>query len=224
MPTPREGYRLASGEVVPGTTTILGRFDDKGALMYWAFNKGLTAGLAGEKFARLYDKKEEADIGTHVHDMILEDLHGRELPAFPLVFTDAMKEAATNAFENYKREIGMLNAFIMPIETPLVSEQYKYGGTLDGVMQYGEVLDGLDWKSSKSIYTGYLIQGAAYRQLWNENHPNTPMDGFRVYRFAKEDGGFGQARFSPKDLDLAFKQFLLFREAFELDKQLKRKV
>ena len=36
MPTPRQGYYNAKGQRVPGTTTIIGRFKDSGALIHWA--------------------------------------------------------------------------------------------------------------------------------------------------------------------------------------------
>lgn len=224
MPTPKAGYALVSGEPVPGTTTILGRFDDKSALMFWAFEKGKTVGLAGEHNARLYDKKEEADIGSHVHAMVLEDLHGRPLPAFPQEFTDEMVVMAQAAFHNYKRELRRSKAFFMPVETQLVSEKYRYGGTPDAVVQFEDVVDGADWKTSKSVFLSHLLQGSAYRQLWNENHPTTPMVGFRIYRFAKESGAFAEHYYGPETLDLAFKQFVLFREAWDYDKRLKKLV
>ena len=39
MATPKKGYRYQN-EVIPGTTTIISRFKDSGALMYWAHQQG----------------------------------------------------------------------------------------------------------------------------------------------------------------------------------------
>ena len=36
MPSPKSGYYNAKGERVPGTTTIISRFKDSGALIHWA--------------------------------------------------------------------------------------------------------------------------------------------------------------------------------------------
>jgi hypothetical protein len=36
MPTPKQGYYNAKGQRVPGTTTVIGRFKDSGALIHWA--------------------------------------------------------------------------------------------------------------------------------------------------------------------------------------------
>ena len=40
MARPKGGYRLKSGESVPGVTTIIGRFKDSGGLLWWAFEQG----------------------------------------------------------------------------------------------------------------------------------------------------------------------------------------
>jgi hypothetical protein len=40
MATPRQGYRIASGEKVPSVTTILGRYKESGALTAWAYKQG----------------------------------------------------------------------------------------------------------------------------------------------------------------------------------------
>ena len=40
MPTPRNGYYLKDGTRVPGTTTVIGRFKESGALLRWAFQQG----------------------------------------------------------------------------------------------------------------------------------------------------------------------------------------
>ena len=239
MPTPREGYKLADGTAVPGTTTIISRFKDSGPLLFWAFKRGK------EGAHRLYDNIA-TDVGTLVHAMVEADLHGHELPTIPSEFANqmvridppaypfdvpkdqqvmlSMKDAVKNAFDNYQREIKRSKAFFMPLEVQLVSEKYKYGGTPDAIVEFEDVIDIGDWKSSNGVYLDHVIQLAAYRQLWNESHKETPARGARLYRFAKESGAFAEHYYGPETLDLAFKQFLLFREAFELDKQLKRKV
>jgi hypothetical protein len=217
MPTPKEGYKLADGTPVPGTTTIISRFKDSGPLLFWAFKRGKEGAV------RLYDDTA-TDIGTHVHACVEADLHGRALPEFPREFTDEMRNAARNGFENYVREVRRTKAFFMPLEVQLVSEEYQFGGTPDAMVEFDGIIDVGDWKTSNAVYLDHVIQGAAYRQLWNETHPRQPAQGFRLYRFAKESGAFSEHYYGPEILDLAFRQFLLFREAYENDKVLKRRV
>jgi hypothetical protein len=217
MPTPAKGYHLASGEQVPGTTTIIGRFKDSGALLFWAFKRGK------EGANRLYDNIA-TDVGTAVHAMVEADLHGNPPPPWPDNFDGAMKQAASNAFENYKRELARTKAFVMPLEVQLISERYRYGGTPDAIVEFdGEVQIG-DWKSAANVYLDHVIQLAAYRQLWNENHPDQMANGGRIYRFSKESGVFAEHSYGVETLDLAFRQFVLFREAYDLDQKLKKKI
>ena len=112
----------------------------------------------------------------------------------------------------------------MPLEVQLVSETYKYGGTPDAIVEFDGVVDLGDWKSSNGVYLDHVIQLAAYRQLWNETHAEQPARGARLYRFAKESGAFAEHYYGPETLDIAFRQFLLFREAYENDKKLKKLV
>jgi hypothetical protein len=80
----------------------------------------------------------------------------------------------------------------------------------------------LDWKTSNAIYRDYLVQVAAYKWLWEEVHPDQPLTGgFHICRFAKEHGDFSH-HYYP-NLDEAWEQFLLFRRAYEIDKQLKKR-
>jgi len=59
---PKGGYKLADGTKIPGVTTIIGRFKDSAALMFWAFAQG----KAGKE--KLYDDAEKAaEIGTYAN-------------------------------------------------------------------------------------------------------------------------------------------------------------
>ena len=217
MPTPAKGYHLADGTEAPGVTTVIGRFKESGGLLFWAFKRGKDGA------ARLYEDTA-TDIGTHVHSCVEADLHGQPLPEFPTHFGDAMRQAARNGFENYKREIARSKAFFMPLEVQLVSERYRYGGTPDAIVEFEGVVDVGDWKTSNAVYMDHIIQLAAYRNLWNEAHPDSPAVGARLYRFAKESGAFAEHYYGSETLDLAFKQFVLFREAWDYDKRLKKLV
>ena len=206
-----EAYRLKDGTRVPGVTTIISRFKDSGALLHWAFKQGQS----GTK--HLYEKAEEAaDVGTLVHDTIEAKLHGDPLPEIPPDKKERV-DSAMRAFESW-REGRRLE--IIATEVPLVSEDYRYGGTIDAV---GREADGrlvlVDWKSSNAIYSDHLLQLSAYAELWDESKgldPDLSIMGFHLVRFSKEHGDM-EHRYWP-ELGDAFEMFRHLREAYDLDK------
>ena len=106
-------------------------------------------------------------------------------------------------------------------ETKLVSETYKFGGTLDAMFIKGK-LAVCDWKTSNAIYGEMLAQVAAYGLLWEENNPDQPIEGgYHIIRFDKTYGDFSH-HYYP-ELDDALEYFLLCREAYDLAKKLKKR-
>jgi hypothetical protein len=218
VPTPTAGYRNKAGQKVPGTTTIIGRFKDSGALIYWAYNRG-KEGL------ELYESRDKAaELGTIVHSMVEQYIAGSQVSdVVPICITEKDRfqlESAFNAFIEWFES----NKFeIVEQEIQLVSEQYQFGGTPDAIAKDGKgrlVL--LDWKTSDGVYADHLIQLGAYRLLWNETHPDNQLTGgSHLCRFAKTNGDFAH-HFFP-DLSDAERQFVLFREAYDLDKLLKKR-
>lgn len=217
MPTPAKGYFLADGSKVPGTTTIISRFKESGGLMQWAFQQG----KAGKR--HLYEEAEKAaDIGTHAHALVEAHINGQPAPATPGNLKPEDAQKAQTAFSAYLTWAENFKVKIIAQETLLVSEKYRYGGTPDAIGIVGNSLALLDWKTSNSVYSDYLVQLAAYRNLWEENHPEQPITGgFHLLRFSKENGDFAHHYFPA--LDEAWRQFVLFREAYEIDKSLKKR-
>ena len=222
MPTPRAGYFLKDGTKVPGTTTIIGRFKDSGGLLHWAFKQGKSGAV------RLYDEAEKAaDIGTCAHGMVelrlkgSDDVAVAEYAEATCPDTD-MRKRAWSSFKAYEAWASNFKVTILHQEIQLVSEQHRFGGTPDAIGLIGNELTLLDWKTSNSVYADYLIQLSAYRHLWEENNPDQPITGgFHLLRFAKEHGDFAHHYFP--NLDNAWRQFVLFREAYEIDKELKKR-
>lgn len=216
MPTPNKGYFTKDGTRVPGTTTIIGRFKESGALIAWAYKRGKD-GL------ELYDSRDKAaELGTIVHEMVELYIKGLEID----IPKDACAEDAQAILSAYDafREWFESNKFkVIAQEMQLVSEVYKYGGTPDAIAEDSKgrlVL--LDWKTSDGIYQDYLLQLAAYRILWNENHPEQLLTGgSHLCRFAKAKGDFAH-HFFP-NLDEAERGFILMRQMYDIDKELKKR-
>ena len=219
MPTPRAGYFTKDGARVPGTTTVIGRFKESGALIAWAYKRGKDG-------HELYDSRDKAaEIGTVVHEMVerfiaLED---------PMKALEALKgegdhKAALSAFNAFDEWFESNKFKVVAQEVQLVSEVHKFGGTPDAIAEDSKgrlVL--LDWKTSDGVYMDHLCQLGAYRILWNENNPDKQLTGgSHLCRFAKTHGDFAH-HFYP-NLDDAEKAFLLMRSLYDLDKSLKKRI
>jgi len=215
MATPKQGYFLKDGTRVPGTTTIIGRFKDSGALIWWAWNEG--------KEGRDYREtsRKAADAGTIGHAFVEAHIKGLPAPTFPEV-DPAIVAKAEAAFGAYRSWADQSKLEIFEQEIQLVSEQHRFGGTPDAIGYLDGKLCLIDWKTSNAVYADYLMQLAAYKVLWEENRPEYPITGgYHLCRFAKEHGDFAH-HYYP-NLDEAWQQFLLFRQAYDLDKQLKKR-
>jgi len=220
MAHPKGGYKNSQGKRVLGVTTVIGRFKDSGGLMYWAFKQGKAA-ERGE-IEKLYDKRDEAaESGTLAHEMVEADINGNDYAE--CVKDDTPEETAKEAiaaFDAYRNWASMTKLKIVEQEMPLVSEEYQFGGCPDAIGEINNELCLVDWKTSNGVYPDYLIQLAAYKQLWEENNPDRPLTGgFHLCRFAKRNGDFAH-HYYP-ELKEAWKQFILFLAAYKIDKELK---
>ncbi len=220
MPTPKAGYHLKNGKQIPGVTTIISRWKESGGLLQWAFQQGKAGKL------NLYDERDKAaDAGTVAHDMVFHDLHGGSEIDYARNTPDDVYEAGLNGYRNYKKWQRQTRMFILPLEDQLVDEEFEFGGTPDAAFEIDGELDVGDWKTSNGIYLDYIIQGAAYRRLWNVNKPaKVHMKGLHICRFSKEGGNFAHHYYDSATLDVAWRQFVLFREAYEIDKALKKRL
>ena len=224
MGRPIAGYKLKDGAKATGVTTVLNRFKNSGPLMYWAFSQGKAA-ERGE-IVNLYDIRDEAaGIGTAAHEMTECFLRGDESPYVrrdALLDKDEDREKAAQAYDMFLEWWNQTNLKVYKQEIPLVSNEYGFGGTPDWILETPKGLAIGDIKTSKGIYVDYLIQVAAYKQLWEENYPDEPITGgFHICRFSKDFPDFDHKYCA--ELDEAWEQFKLFLQAYQIDKQLKKR-
>jgi hypothetical protein len=217
MPRPKGWlpYRLADGTEVPSVTHILGKFRDPGPLMWWSWNEG----KAGRDYRTT--RNAAADAGTLAHSMVEADIHGRPfaLPADLDPMVQRRAETAFKAYQTWKTQTRLVPA---DPETRLVSEKYRFGGTIDSMLIGGQRAI-CDLKTSQSVYTEHLIQVAAYGLLWDETHPDEVLHGgYHILRISRETADFAHYYFG--ELEEAARSFLLMRELFDLDRRLKLRV
>lgn len=211
MPTPRKGYFTKDGEKIPSVSTILSRFKEASGLIHWAWKLGTE----GKDYRQVRD--QAADAGTLAHEMIDAYIHKQPMT----VDGDGeVVRQARNAFQSYLSWEKSVDVRIEWTERQLVSEEHRFGGTPDafGIIDNKPVL--LDWKSSNAIYSDYLIQLAAYGLLIKEVY-GVEVQGHYLCRFSKEHGDFSVHHYP--DLKEAARMFLLLREAYEIDKTLRKR-
>lgn len=215
---PSGGYKNAAGKRIPGVTTISGRFKDSGALIYWAWDQGRQG-------IDLNAAREAAmDSGRACHDMIDCHLHNRTFQR--VGWDEVVLKKADHAFLGFLEWADRTKLKVEASEVALVSEKHQFGGTFDAVMTAGS-LNLVDYKTSGGVYTDMLIQVAGgYSLLWEENHPDLPLAGMDLLRVSKPDNpddpvSFHHHHWSAEIFAPCQRQFLLFREAYELDKRIK---
>jgi hypothetical protein len=209
MPTPKEGYRLADGTRVPSVTTVISRFKDAGGLIHWAW----ALGKDGKDYREVRDKA--ADAGTMAHAAVEAWVNGQ---SFGFEGDAEVCEKARKAFGAFLEWADQTQLKVTHTEVRLVSETFRFGGTMDAILVRGKRAIG-DWKSSAKIYPEYLVQVAAYGKLWEENHPAELIDGgFHLLRFDKTYGDFHAHWWV--ELEKAWDAFLHLRALYEINKEL----
>jgi hypothetical protein len=210
MPTQRAGYFLADGTKVPSVTTVLSRFKESGALMHWAW----TQGKEGKDFREVRDIA--ADAGTMAHAAVDAWIHKQP---FAFEGRPEIVDKAKMSFSAFLEWAEQTRLRATHTELPLVSERHRFGGTFDALL-VGNNRAMADWKCSNGVYGDYICQVAAYGMLWEENFPDEPITGgFHLLRFDKKYGDFHHHYWG--ELESAKRAFLLMRELYEIDKELK---
>ena len=143
----------------PSVTSIL-QFMPKGKFFEtWLKDVGHNADVIARK---------AADEGTQVHDTIEKYLKGEKI-----------QWLNEEGYSNYSMDVWKLilkfhdfwtthKPTLIESEIHLFSDQYKYAGTCDLVVEIDNVRWLLDIKTSNSIHTSMDLQLAAYAQAWNE--------------------------------------------------------
>lgn len=159
------------GAHVPGVTTVLGNISKGDGILQWGVNltadyiKELMVGdLTTEDVVRICNeakkahrlfKEEAGDIGKIAHNWIEQHLRGgtEPLPEHP---------KSRNACEAAVRWLADVEWETIAEEKPIYHAEYRYAGTLDWKARINGVLAIADWKTSKSMYSSFRYQTAAY--------------------------------------------------------------
>ena len=211
-------YKNAKGERVSGVTTIIsGNLGwNTRPLMYWSWNEGME----GRDYRQSSEKA--ADAGTHAHKLVEAHLRGQETPLSADLPQETLNLAET-AFLNFLEWEKSVNFKALHTEIHLVSEAFQYGATPDVIGEINGKMALLDLKAGNGTYPDHLIQIAAYRAVWEELHPDEPLDGgLYLLRIGKDDASFHWHWWAA--LPEAWEAFKHCLELHKLQKILKKKV
>lgn len=172
-------YRTSDGKIVPGGSTISKIGEDQGFLINWAWKQG----CAGEDYKKLTDKA--GDIGSVAH-FLITCYFGNLTPDLS-AFSQDVIDKGKFVFDKFINEWNERGLVFESNEIQMVSDQYKYGGTLDIIArdQNNKVIL-IDIKSSPRIYGNFYRQVAAYANLWDESNLEK-IDKCFIFRHGKED-------------------------------------
>jgi len=200
-------YRLANGDIVPGVTTVLNVLDKGEGMRYWAWDLGRQ----GLDYREVRDSAGR--VGTITHRLIAAHLKGEAPDYQPLACLPDEADRAEKCFQKYltwEKENPLAPVII---ETPFVSEVFKYGGTPDLLAEMDGEFILLDFKTGGGVYDSYFCQLAAYRQLLAEQ--GWPVAGARVVRISPDDSEVEVA--IALDLDRDFEKFKHALAIWQLD-------
>ena len=204
-------YKLKNGKRVCGVTTITGVLD-KPALKYWANQLGLE----GIKVQEYVD--DLASIGTLAHYMI--ECHIKKIKPNLDNSSKNQIDSAENSFLKFLEWEKQHRIEFIASEMQLVSEKYKYGGTIDIYCILDGIYTLLDIKTCKGLYPDQDLQvGGGYFPLLVEN--GKKVDQAVIVRVGRSDneGLNAEHRVIP-NLSTYHKMFLLCQQIYEVKKQL----
>jgi len=227
------GYYLADGTKIPGTTTITGRFKDSGGLIHWAFTQGMAQGelkAAGKPFVENTRAiaQEAADKGTVVHGLVEQYIKTGQQPA---AIVDSQVKSAFDAFLRWQQGSRLE---VKHTEVALVCPVLKVGGTIDAIGMLGDKWCLPDWKSSNGLYVDYLWQIANYGYLaehgflCDEQGRQTnkalgiKVESYELCRFSKENADFSHNSFAS--LANEFETFKILRRAYDLARESQKRL
>jgi hypothetical protein len=205
------------GEKVPGVTTILGVMN-KPALVPWA-NK---LGLAGIEVGKYVD--DLAIIGTcghyliecHIQSVIL----GQEIAPELSDYSPNQVKAAENCLGKFLEWEKRTDVKYISSELELVSNTYKFGGTIDILAEVRGKKTLLDIKTCKALYGEHYSQvGGGYKILAEDN--GYKIDNCMIIRVGRDDVEGFEEKEVPQ-VELHMKRFLVCKELYEINKQIGR--
>jgi hypothetical protein len=154
-------YQRSPGIFYPSVTTILGYFPKGAFFETWLKDSGHNADFI---------MRRAGDEGTQVHNAIEDILKGNEVR---WIESDGRVNYNTHVWKMILSFYEFWNTYkptLLLSEEFMFSDEHKYSGTLDMLVE----LDGKKWlidiKTSTSIHTSHFLQMSAYVKAYEEKY------------------------------------------------------
>lgn len=182
-------YKI-NGEFAYGVTTALGIIA-KPQLIWWAASQAadyvkshLVPGQGLDELqiqdlcsearkAHNKAKDKAADAGTYVHNWIEDFVNGKN-PTMPV--SPVIKRVIDDFLEWWEKT----DVEVISPEQVFCSPTLMLAGTADLVCKVDGKLTIMDWKTGSGIYPEMFMQMAAYALMWEEEHPDQPIERLHV--------------------------------------------
>ena len=209
----RHHYKI-NGERAYGVTTALSIIA-KPQLIWWAASQAsehvkanLVPGVAldeleiqdlcdGARKAHNRKKDKAADAGTYIHNYIEAFVRG-ENPEMPI------NSDLQRVIHDFMEWWNKTDIEVISPEQMFCSPTLKLAGTADLVCKVDGKLTIMDWKTGSGIYPDMFMQMAAYAIMWEEEHPDQPIERLHVVNCSVKNMFQDQAR----------EDVALFKEAY----------
>ncbi len=184
----------------PSVTTILGLLD-KPALISWSANcaveyvsehmdamQDITDVHRGEevlenaKKAWREKRDDSASSGTMVHKAIEAYIGGLDFGSL------LQNDEAKRGFEAFLSWEKKNHVEWLESEVEVFSLKHGYAGRFDVIAKVNGFRTLIDFKTSKGIWDEMSYQLCAYRQAYNENKDNEPLENLAILHLSKETG------------------------------------
>lgn len=183
MARPKGGYGVTpTGKKRIGVTTPLSYFGNKNGLIIAANKLGLEGKTTKEVWGNA------ANAGTGAHELIDAYLHKKSEPDLSYL-DEETKDKAETAYLGFLKWADLVNFQVIETETSLFDDDLGLAGTPDLAAVQGKRCI-IDWKTSANIYPETWGQIAAYKYLWEANHPDEPIEDCYILQINKDTGGF----------------------------------
>lgn len=205
-------YKTSDGVRVKSVTTIIGNQLgwNKNVLVNWAKSQAMK----GEDATKVMN--EAAEIGTLAHllcenyikglDTELDDYSKNQIKAAELAFI---------AFKDWDKQV---KPEYVESEIKLIDDDLCVGGTCDLILNIDDKLYIGDLKTSKGVYSEFIIQLAAYRHMY-EKQTGQKLQGGKLLRIDKNGNGFEEHNITLERLDWGWQVFERLLELAELQKK-----
>ena len=206
-------YYAKDGEEVPSVTTVIGNNLgwNKNMLIAWTKKKALKEGIDSDTIV-----KESSEIGTLTH-YLCENKINNTIPDISPYSKDHLIKAKNGYLGFCDWEAFWKPTRYVHSEISLVSERYRFAGTIDIIAEKAGGVHLLDLKTSNHIHPEMVIQLAAYKRLYEEIY-KVPILSQSIIKLSKDSPEYG---FYPVDIQEDQAGWEVFLSLIEVEKRKK---